>query len=258
MTTNHPGKKLAALLSVVSLVATVSLAASESTTLFDLNFNDDATGDKPTHNAFRESSPNKTIAVVDSASTPADPFGGEQNKSFFIQDNAKGAAGEFGYVTWIADEKVSKHRVIFSLDIYVDTDGGNITSFGQSIHVGESTGGFITGGSGAALDLTITDAGSGGRFQVYNGSTFLSQGIDQSPQDLGGFNKVMRLKATLDPATSTYTMTINGTRLTHSGGDETFHFRNKGVSINAGQVFSTWARAAGRSFYDNARLELTR
>jgi len=241
-----------------AITVTLALALSTSSgaiTLIDVDFDDDTTGGDPTSTFLQKgtdgSSEVHTIEVVDSASTPADPFGGTGNKSMMVRADSAGTAPNHSYVTWYSDTSVTNETVTFSMSIYIDKNASG--NFNQVIAVGNSGGGLIASNQ-TALDMTIVQTGGGGRFQVYDGNTFFSGGIDQTPGGTFGYNTVMELEAELNMVTQTFEMSINGTQLTHSGGDKTFDFRNSIVEIDAAQVFQSAAVNEGQVFYDNVRL----
>jgi hypothetical protein len=184
----------------------------------------------PTSNTFAE--------VVDSGSTPADPFGGANNQSLLLQDND----GVYTQIAW-QGAAGGLTAGTFTTQFYVANTTGYTTPYGYIIVGANSS----TSQGGPFIEL----AGTTLRFDKAVG------GADVILDNTVTENEIHTLVLNFDAVAHTYTGTLDGDPLTYnSGATTTFNFASSSISdVDSVLLDGGYSTQTGsRIFFDNLSL----
>lgn len=240
-----PRFAIAAIPLVVLLTAT-----ADATLLIDENFDNDPVGGNPTVNQLLLEQGTTVVNVVDASSTPADPFGGAGNRSFYLEDQDATDSAQLGWGTEPFVTQTTNLSLTFKT--YVVNDATFNDTY-QIIRVGENNALTSTLNTlEAAVDFVIQED----RFQVNQGANGGVLTLDQAPGVDFTMNSVWNMKIDISPATNTYELFVNNIQLTDDGGTVTqFNFRNN-LGVNFVSFIGLSTNDATRVFYDDVVLEI--
>jgi hypothetical protein len=231
--------------SVAVVTASVlAISSMASAAYLTVDFESDTVGSAPASASSVGAPANTEVRVIDSGSTPADPFGGAGNQSLFMRDDSESLNAE---ATW---KGVGPGLTSGTFTIqYLLQDGGN-TSGGyadnpyMNIRLGDTAGGSTLSGIGPWIDQNGTSLRN-----LADSSIF-----DQVPL----LNAVNTLTLAFDTATDTFTGTLNSAALTTGGSPlNTVHpFTSLLSSIDGFYAGAAWSSPYDVHFFmDNAELD---
>lgn len=225
-----------------SFFAATLAAATGSASAVVWDFQSDTVGSAPTNGlVYTDIQAGTQVEVVDSASTPVDPFGGSGNQSLWMEDTGQSnstltfSVGNTGYTSGTMSAK-----------IYLVSDGTNAHQYFD-----------INGGVGNAN----TGASDIGPWIQYDSSSFGFRAITSAGMvyftNIVPSNTVNDLVISFDVSTHTFSGTLNGNPLT-DGTNTTFSFFNTDLtqmtSVRVVNASSAQTDPSFTTFYDNISL----
>jgi len=220
----------------------------QAVTLIDENFDADTVGGTPSA-SLALAQGTTVLSVVDSASVPADPFGGAGNRSFYLEDQDATKTAQIG---WAVDSfEGQTNGMTFTFKMYAVSNAVVNDPF-QIVRLGENNAPNSTLNSlEAAVDFYVFST----NFQANTGTGGGLVTFDQVPGVDFAFNTVWDFELDIAPSNDTYSISINGTQLTTgNGATNRFGFRNA-KDINFVSFIGYSANAGTRVFYDDVLLE---
>jgi hypothetical protein len=226
----------------LALGVVIGSSAIASAAVWD--FQSDTVGAAPTNGlVYSDYQLGTQVKVVDSGSTPADPFGGSGNHSLWMEDTGQSNST----LTWGVGSGNGFAQGTIKAQVYVVDDANNtLQYFG------------INGGIGSAN----TGAADLGPWLMYKEGTLQAIALSgtktlTTPVPV---NTVLNVVVNFDSATHTYTGSINGNPLT-DGTTTTFDFFNTDASLTELEsvriVHATSIQddpSSSTTFYDNVSL----
>lgn len=229
------------------LAAGVAIPSAQGAYITD-DFQSDTAGAAPSVSSSRDyiaTSPSVAM-VVDSTTTPADPFGGSGNHSLLLQDKNSTENPTIWWTGAAGGLQSGDLSVQFQLDPSLAAPADPYAYAVIALGHGLSSGGAGIGGDIAlAVDLFTSDAVSA--------SVRPNFGI--SIVNTAALGTVHTLTLHFDLGSSTYSGKLDGVDLEKTGGGTTFPFYGSVSNIDSVALSAGWSGTTGvQVFFDNVNL----
>ena len=231
------------------LAATVTAAANADEQKLSATFDDTPPGEPPDSVAYIDDATEGELRIVDSETTPADPFGGEGNRSLYVTD--AGNDNHMPRFAWRTEHPIEdKARVSISFfQPGADKDAGTVPAL-VSMRIGQQwrdengkPGVLVTAGPNIALrwDGKI-------RYKTEQHTTQLAQSF---PSDAPH-----TLAITVDLEKQEWSGTLDGVQLTGYRGEQTrFPFHKSIERVDAIELrVGRWKQRGHHAFFDDITI----
>jgi uncharacterized protein (DUF2141 family) len=223
---------------------------------FQESFQGDLPGTVPASATFTQiTGANSLIAVVDAASTPPDPFGGEGNKSIAMLDRIGGSADiRTGFKGNLPDAGLATGTIKYKL--YGFDNGVAPQPPLASIRAGlnnDVTGGTRLLNDEAAFLLTFQAPSFNPQIVILEGSSANTTFVLEQTWE---FNRAYEVIIDFDAIAKTWSATLDGVQLTKPGGISTFNFWYPVTGVNQFDLVSgAGSNQHSTVFFDDILIE---
>ncbi len=199
--------------------------------IIDEDFNNDTVGGNPT-----ASSGASLGTVVDSGSTPADPFGGSGNRSMYINDGDN--------IGWDAatGDAIANGTATFTTKIWMTEDATH-TDGDFYLSLGSGTGYMSSGEMAVRMFFRDNDV-----LTVYDGTSAVN--IDNYGTDLD-YNEIWNVKVDMNLGDNTWSLTINNHVMSDTVAGSTFDFY---ADNDINSVYYNGTGSSGQNFLDDVKV----